>query len=312
MAGPIHLGTYEVRPTRNEVEPFWTDLARAGRRVALIDVPFAEVDEELDVTQVSEWLTHDRFIGFRTSSSSLESAVPFGAGDSLDVCDRYAIGDRREELEPVLLRGIEAKTELTRGLLDGSDWDLFSVVFGESHCAGHQLWHLHDVDHPHDPAIAGNVGDPLERVYGALDAALGEVLAGVGDETTVLVLLSHGMGPHYEGSYLLAEILRRLERAWDREPSATAMARDRARRAALRPARWLGIRHPKTWLVDGSRPFVRAPNAGVHRHQGESHRPRAPRPGLGGRRVRPALPQPGVRAPRSGERGHGPTSRPAS
>ena len=32
------------------------------------------------------------------------------------------------------------------------DWDLFFTVFGESHCAGHQFWKMHDETHPwHDP-----------------------------------------------------------------------------------------------------------------------------------------------------------------
>ncbi|MGH6959415.1 MAG: hypothetical protein ACREE7_02935 [Dongiaceae bacterium] len=56
-------------------------------------------------------------------------------------------------------------------------------------------------------------GDPLLQVYRGLDAALGELLSLVDDETVVLVLLSHGMGPHYDGTHLLDEVLRRIDRA---------------------------------------------------------------------------------------------------
>ncbi len=66
-------------------------------------------------------------------------------------------------------------------------------VFTESHCVGHQCWHLHDVNHPaHDPAVLAEIGDPLRTVYAAIDAAIGDVLADAGD-AFVLLLDAHGM-----------------------------------------------------------------------------------------------------------------------
>ena len=153
---------------------------------------------------------------------------------------------------------------MTRFLLDQADWDVFMVVFGESHCVGDQCWHLHDGDHPaHNAAIAGVIGDPVCDVYERLDAALGHLLAGVSLDTEVLVLLSHGMGPHYDGSFLCTDVLRRLELAWDRQPSRWAGARDRLAHGWNHVARRLRLRPRNTWVVDGSRPFFRAPNAGL-------------------------------------------------
>jgi hypothetical protein len=56
-------------------------------------------------------------------------------------------------------------------------------------------------------------GDPILRVYAGLDAALGKLMAAVDDRTAVLVLLSHGMGPHNDGAHLLDEVLRRIDLA---------------------------------------------------------------------------------------------------
>src|SRR6185436_19531560 len=51
------------------------------------------------------------------------------------------------------------------------------------------------------------IGDPLRDVYIALDAAVGRLLEAAGPDTTAVVLCSHGMGPHYDGTHLLEEIL---------------------------------------------------------------------------------------------------------
>lgn len=55
--------------------------------------------------------------------------------------------------------------------------------------------------------------DPIRSVYRELDTAIGEHLALVEQDTTVFVLLSHGMGPRYEGSHLLHELLRLLDQS---------------------------------------------------------------------------------------------------
>jgi predicted AlkP superfamily phosphohydrolase/phosphomutase len=267
--GRLQPGTYQVRPFRPSdlgAEPFWAPLARAGRRIAVLDVPHTEADPRLGITQVGEWGGHDPAVGFHASPSSLadDLVARFGRHPVAADCDLYGAEGRLEELVRGLRTGVERKAELTRFLLEQADWDLFFVVFGESHCVGHQCWHVHDRDHPrHDPALLGSMGDPLVDIYERLDAALGHVLAGAGHDSEIFVLLSHGMGPHYDGTFLLVDLLRRLERTWNRQPSTWAIGRDRFAHAWNRIARRARLRPRRTWLLDGSRAFVRAPNAGL-------------------------------------------------
>ena len=266
--GRIHPGTYQIRPFDPSdlgAEPFWTALDRAGRRVAVVDVPHTRADAGLGVTQVVEWGAHDAAVGFQTSPSSLagDLVARFGR-HPVDGCDRYGIEAQHASLARDLLRGVDRKAALTRFLLEQADWDVFMVVFGESHCVGHQCWHVHDPDHPsHDPAVAGVMGDPVIDIYERLDGALRHLLEGVAGDAEVLVLLSHGMGPHYDGSSLFSDVLRRLEVEWDRQPSVWATARDRFAHGWNRVARRLRLRPRSTWMLDGSRSFFRAPNAGL-------------------------------------------------
>jgi predicted AlkP superfamily phosphohydrolase/phosphomutase len=105
------------------------------------------------------------------------------------------------------------KREMARDLLARWGWDLFAVGFGDAHCVAHQLWHLHDAEHPrHDLALAREIGDPLLQVYRGLDQAIADLRAAAGPETVVIVLLSHGAGPHYDGDHLIDEALARIEK----------------------------------------------------------------------------------------------------
>ena len=197
----IVQGTHYVRrfsPSDLKRLPFWTCLSEAGRRVAVVDVPKSPLTRHLNGVQVVDWGTHDPEDTFQTWPVALaaELTARFGS-DPVGDCNR--ISRRAAGIEGFcanLEARIRTKTAICRELLEREDWDLFLAVFAESHCVGHQCWALHDSTAlSHDPALARAVGDPIERVYVALDAAVGELLRTAGPDTTVVVLASHGMGP---------------------------------------------------------------------------------------------------------------------
>jgi predicted AlkP superfamily phosphohydrolase/phosphomutase len=226
-------GSYERRLTTADTirgRPFWEALSDAGKRVAVLDVPHARAGTPINGVQISEWGCHDRHFGFRTYPPELTQRVieevglhPVLATDPFSVRewapDDYMFragmlrsGEEEHQLLEGLLAGAEAKRRLSLQILSDGPWDLFLSVFGEPHSVGHQSWHVHDPSHPrHDPAVRARIGDPLVQVYKQMDAALAEHVARIDDGTTVLVLLSHGMAPHYDGTHLLPEILRRLD-----------------------------------------------------------------------------------------------------
>jgi predicted AlkP superfamily phosphohydrolase/phosphomutase len=228
----IRTGTYDhyhVTPFDTEGEPFWDALSRAGRRVAILDVPKTRPSADLDGIQIVDWGTHDPELGFRTSPDSLAREIETRVGrHPVGQCDEFlrrgpdALGSLRD----ALLRGVEMKRRLAEHFLQQGGWDLFLTVFAESHCAGHQFWKLHDPSHPrHDSEAARALGDPLRDVYVAIDAAIGRLIARATEETAVFVLASHGMGPHYDGTFLLDEMLRRLLAAPDVPAAKRALAR---------------------------------------------------------------------------------------
>ena len=61
-----------------------------------------------------------------------------------------------------LLAAVTRKTEVVKWLMAREDWDLFLVVFSESHPAGHYFWHYHDpsyLTHPKLGALAHALRD---------------------------------------------------------------------------------------------------------------------------------------------------------
>jgi predicted AlkP superfamily phosphohydrolase/phosphomutase len=257
----IIVGSYEARiptPEVITVDRVWDVLSRAGRRCAILDVPITAPARELNGVQLVEWGAHDRFIDTCSTPRSFASEVleRHGTYPVQPKCDPYTRRGDVEGLAQALVLGIDAKERLATFVLSSDDWDLFWAVFAESHCAGHNFWSLHDPDHPaHDPTLRRELGDPLVEIYERLDAALGRLLDQIGDNATVMVLLSHGMGAHYDGGHLLFEILQRLDVA-DDGPRRWRSAAERLRR------RWNRRRYEarKARPIAAERRFFKVPN----------------------------------------------------
>ena len=234
-------GTYEfvtVYPDTIDGVPFWQKIGERGFRVGNFDVPFSDPIEGLDGLQIIDWGSHDRVLPFQTmpveEAASLEAA--FGSHPIEPRCDSFARAGQWEELRDGLLAGCATRTDMALDRHHRDDYDLICVVYGESHCAGHQFWFIHDRDYvDHDPTLRGALGDPLVDVYASLDRQLGRLLEAVPDALTY-VLLSHGFGPHHDGDHLLAEILGRLDSS-DQTSGIREMADRTLHRAksAIRP-----------------------------------------------------------------------------
>ncbi|WP_447963593.1 alkaline phosphatase family protein [Nitrospira sp. Ecomares 2.1] len=200
----LQPGTYELHPTYAgesvKREPFWNHLSRAGRRVAILDIPLTALSHNLNGIQLVEYGAHDAHSGFMTWPPSLAAEVEqrFGSPCSHPIqgdCDAKRDAAGVAAFRDTLINGVARKTAVTKHFLQQDNWDLFAQVFTESHCIGHQYWHVHDPTHQwHDADLARIVGDPIKDVYKAIDTAIGEILKDIDEETTVIVFVSHGMG----------------------------------------------------------------------------------------------------------------------
>jgi Uncharacterized conserved protein len=214
----LRSGTYRTRETTPadfaHREVLWELLSAAGHRVVALDVPLARKSPGLNGIQRVEWGGHDFVYGFQTTPPDLRESILRTTG-AYPVEGRCDVPSRSvpqcREFADLLIKAAGVGSTLARDTLARESWDFAIQVFGESHCAGHQLWHFHDPEHPaYDPAITAHTGNLIREVYVALDAAVGEVLADIEPGTTVVLLTLHGMSHTWGSSILLPEILLRL------------------------------------------------------------------------------------------------------
>ena len=229
----IDVATYRWRvatPRNDLYDAFWKRIADAGCRVAAIDVPYGRAGGHPDCLELFEWGTHDRHFGFHTSPPhrAAEVEAKFGLhpvfginahrewhytpDDFLHRRGRHRTLNEEGKLLASTIAGAARKGDMLLSLLGEENWDLFVGVFSEPHSAGHQFWHLHDPSHQrHEAMRREQLGDPLLKTYRAIDAEIGRLAEAAGDDSDLFVYLSHGMGPHYDGTFLLDDVLKRIE-----------------------------------------------------------------------------------------------------
>lgn len=211
-------GTYDVvdiNSTQVSGTPLWCHLSEANKRVAVIDVPKSPPPKSLNGIHISDWGTHDPEFEFQTYPHELKKEIieNFGA-DNVKNCNAYRTKQSEYlSFQNSLKERIHRRAKLTNYILGKEDWDCLFTVFSESHCIGHQCWHLHDKSHiRHDSKIASAIGDPIKLIYIEIDRAIGSILKNINlKNSRVIILASHGIQSHYDATFLLDDMLKALE-----------------------------------------------------------------------------------------------------
>jgi len=107
------------------------------------------------------------------------------------------------DLHRRLIKGAAAKATAVRWLMAQAPWDLFMVVWGETHPAAHYFWSP-------DSSLPTSGPSRLRDIYVAIDSAIGEILKELNDDVTVFVVSGDGVGPNCAGWHLLPKVLQQL------------------------------------------------------------------------------------------------------
>jgi predicted AlkP superfamily phosphohydrolase/phosphomutase len=164
-------------------------------RVATFDIPVSALVDEVNGVQVLGWGGH---APHTPSHSAPPERLP-------EIIQRYGKNPLlhkdygnwwdqayRDRIECSLKVSIENRVLICKELIQQADWDLFITVFGETHTAGHNFWHLSQKDNPLHPA-QGDGADPLLDTFQRIDQGIGELVAAM-PAAQVVVFAVHGMG----------------------------------------------------------------------------------------------------------------------
>jgi predicted AlkP superfamily phosphohydrolase/phosphomutase len=175
-----------------EYAPFYA--LGPGYRCAVFDVPQTRLCEQVDGIQVLAW-------GARSARTESASEPPELLDQIIQQHGRHPAYDRDHAsywnpvavawLERALHKGIDRRAAICEDLLRRESWDLFFTAFGETHSAGHFFWHLSQ-DHPMDRWKRAVPGDPMLRVFKAVDRAIGRIVA-VRPDADIVIFSPEGM-----------------------------------------------------------------------------------------------------------------------
>jgi predicted AlkP superfamily phosphohydrolase/phosphomutase len=204
-------GTYELRPTTARDfagTPFWSELARAGRRGAVIDVPDAPLVEGLAGVQLLDFATHQPRMtehgpSARPSSLLAEARRIYGKFEPTWEFEVGASTTVDRAAHAALLERVARKSRLCRHLVSDGGFDFVGIAFSEAHPAGHRFWRYRG-----DPG--SGLDGALRDVYVAIDRAMGEILEALGGEPDVVLLSTIGMAAQYPTSDLADGFCRLL------------------------------------------------------------------------------------------------------
>lgn len=222
------------RPTFNHLDPFWRRLAEAGRRVTVVDVPFAPVLGRERLVEIADWGAHDWFGGPPVvRPAQVEAALvdvlrtrhPLVA-ERVD-SDGPGDADGLAHVVRSVVGGACQRGRLAERLLQVAPPDLLLVVFTEAHRASHLLWHTLDPSHPAWReglgALPTEVMNGLVEVFRTIDDQLGRLIMRSGPDAPVVVFALHGMQPARGIPAFLNDVLEHWgfaarRRWWQRSP----------------------------------------------------------------------------------------------
>ncbi len=199
----------------------WQYFSKQGKRCAVIDAPYCQIDPTLNGMMILDWASHVPAKGDHmelvTHPPEIKEEVLQVVGP--DPTNGIACDDRLLEsvadhiaFRDMYLDRLEKKGKLSAHFLAKGGWDYFETVFTDCHCIGHRLWHVNKPDHPaYSKSLEDAMGDPIYDAYKQLDRSIGTVLEQVDDRTLTLLFVSHGMGNHYTGTEMLDRVLVNLE-----------------------------------------------------------------------------------------------------
>jgi len=186
-----------------QVPGLWHVLSHCGRRGVFAGIPFTHPPDPIDGVIVP---------GPPVPSGGIETWPPELAARIAEKIPGYTAELPRTGRSRVLGeidRATENRRALARWLMEEEAWDFFMVTFIATDRLHHHMWHQKEI---------------VDGYYRRLDGVLGDLLAGAGSDTCVVLMSDHGFAsmrtrffPNQwlaDRGYLTARFVR-TARAWD-------------------------------------------------------------------------------------------------
>jgi len=211
-------GTYrQVLNSRHDVDgkSLWRLLSDAGQAVGIMGLPLTYPPEPVNGFLITGLLTPPGRRDFTYPPGLLQELEAQLGSFRLRHDEKY----QKANPEPFLREQYEIlanNAQAAHYLMTHKPWDFFMVHFLGTDRIQHEFWHLLDPSHPlHDAAERRRLGNVVLEFFKHIDTTLGRLLAVLDDETVVIIMSDHGLGPAHKfisfNTWLLQQGLLRLK-----------------------------------------------------------------------------------------------------
>jgi predicted AlkP superfamily phosphohydrolase/phosphomutase len=193
---------------------FWDLLDKENYRVALVDIPTVLGAHKLkNGIHLVGWGSHDLFLR-ESWPEKLWQKLEKKFGKPVTCSEHFGPQSAKSllDLRSNLIKASEQMLKISSELFSMQPWDLFFVVFGAPHRAGHYLWDLSQVD------LTGVAADKIRLlkyalvdVYRTCDQALSQLIEKVPSDTRILVFATHGVDRNQGWSDYCSKILAKIQ-----------------------------------------------------------------------------------------------------
>jgi predicted AlkP superfamily phosphohydrolase/phosphomutase len=173
----------------------WRRLSDAGKKVGVMGVPLSYPPEEVDGFTITGLLTPPNTKDF-TYPPEIYSKLEDELGEYMLRHDEKYRPSNPQSFLDEQYQILENNTQAALYLMKNEPWDFFMFHILGTDRISHEFWHNLDETHPmHDPEERERLGIVILDFYKAVDKALEQVLAELGDDTVVMIMSDHGFGP---------------------------------------------------------------------------------------------------------------------
>jgi predicted AlkP superfamily phosphohydrolase/phosphomutase len=191
-------GSYGFSPNdahRRDGKSIWNILSAEGKRVGVLNVPMSYPVEPVNGFMISGWMTPYMardFVYPPHLLDELETEVgPYRIYPNATFSEKH-----KESFLEACNQLLDLRTRTALYLMQREPWDFFMVVFFDTDRILHQMWHYLDRDHPwRSSDDAKDKSEPVWRYFQRLDRSIGQLIQQADDDTLVMIMSDHGMGP---------------------------------------------------------------------------------------------------------------------
>ncbi len=198
-----------IRPVWNskyiKAKTIWRILSDNGLKVGVVNLPMTHPPEEINGFIIpgmqysfdeGKNFSHPPELMQEIQELFGEYRVLYGDLESLYTNNLDRLLDEWRKI-------FEIRRQSVLHLMEHKTWGIFMAVFYSIDVMQHHFWRFFDKEHPlYDSKLAQKYGNIIPEFYEKVDAAIGEMLNKIDEDTIIFVVSDHGAGAEKDAFYV--------------------------------------------------------------------------------------------------------------